>query len=56
MRANSNRVLNLDGRHVLDSGGSSRKRPPLGREKGVLYWSWPVTGMVLVSGHEMCKG
>ena len=56
MRANSNRILNLDGRHVPDSAGSSRKRAPLGREKGVLYWSWPVTGMVLVSGHEMCRG
>ena len=49
-------IINLDGRHVLDSAGSSRKRAPLGREKGVLHWSWPVTGMVLVSGHERCRG
>ena len=30
---------------------SSRKRTPSGREKSVRNWSWPLTRMVLVSGH-----
>ena len=30
---------------------SSRKRTPSGRDKNVRNWSWPLTRMVLVSGH-----
>ena len=30
---------------------SSRKRTPSGRDKNVRDWSWPLTRMVLVSGH-----
>lgn len=32
---------------------SSRKRTPSVREKSVRNWSWPLTRMVLVGGHQM---
>ncbi len=36
---------------VANYSRSSHKRTPSGREKSVRNWSWPLTRMVLVSGH-----
>ena len=38
-------------RPVQPYSQSSRKRTPSGRDKNVRNWSWPLTRMVLVSGH-----
>ena len=36
---------------VSHCSGSSRKWTPSGRDKNDRNWSWPLTRMVLVSGH-----
>lgn len=44
---------------ILQQGeysGSSHKLTPSGHGKGVRNWSWPLTRMVLLSGHWRCKG